>query len=330
MPKVSIILPSYNYARYLDERIQSLLNQTYTDFELVIVDDASTDNSVEIIQQYEKSDPRVKTHLFSANSGLPYKRWNDGAEMASGDYILFAGADDSCAPNMLERLVEKVKEHPSAGIAYCQSLEIDSNGKTIGSMKRSTDLLSKEKWATDYFETGKNECNYIVVQNTIPNASAVLIKKTIFHALGGFDENLKVGADWMLWSKILLASDIVFIADPLNYFRIHPITVRNLMKRQSPYIEEYYRIISSILNASEIGEEFLNKSLNRTTRIWLRSNLKLMLTNPLKALTQAKNVYRTARKIDANINKRLLTKFITLGFPNNYGQPNGITYNLAK
>jgi glycosyltransferase involved in cell wall biosynthesis len=100
MPKISIVLPNYNYARYLDERIQSLLNQTYQDFELIIVDDASTDNSLETIDKYI-ADPRVKTIFYPNNSGSVYQRWNDGAEIATGEYLIFAGADDSCHPTSL-------------------------------------------------------------------------------------------------------------------------------------------------------------------------------------------------------------------------------------
>ena len=116
MPKVSIVLPNYNYAKYLDERIQSLLNQTYKDFELIILDDASQDNSIEVIEKY-RNDPRVKTKYFSENSGLPYQRWNDGADMAQGEYLLIAGADDSCHPTLLEKLVEKLDNYPHVGLS---------------------------------------------------------------------------------------------------------------------------------------------------------------------------------------------------------------------
>jgi len=126
MPKVSIVLPNYNYARYLDERIQSLLNQTYKDFELIILDDASTDNSLEVIRKYR--DPRIRTQFYAKNSGLPCKRWNDGADLAQGEYLIFAEADDSCHPTLLEKLVDKLDENPSVGLAFSQSLIIDSEG----------------------------------------------------------------------------------------------------------------------------------------------------------------------------------------------------------
>ena len=81
IPQVSIILPNYNYAEYLDQRIQSLLDQTFRDFELIIIDDASSDSSAEVIKKYE-SDKRIKTFFHKKNSGLTYKRWNEGAELS--------------------------------------------------------------------------------------------------------------------------------------------------------------------------------------------------------------------------------------------------------
>jgi glycosyltransferase involved in cell wall biosynthesis len=231
MPKVSIVLPNYNYARYLDERIQSLLNQTYSDFELIILDDASTDNSIEVIEKYT-GDTRVKTKFYSENSGLTYKRWNDGADLAQGEYLLIAGADDSCHPTLLEKLVKKLDAHPSVGLAFSQSLEVDSNGTLIGSMIRMTDgfIENKERWRTDFVEQGKIELKNLLLVNTIPNASCVLMRRDIFFRVGKFDEKFRLSADWVLWGKMLTISDIAFISEPLNYFRTHSQSVGSRVK----------------------------------------------------------------------------------------------------
>src|SRR5262249_50667444 len=114
IPRVSIVLPNYNYARYLDARITSLLGQTFSDFELIITDDASTDRSREVIEKY-RSDSRLRTVYFDKNSGHIYKRWNDGAALATGQYVLFAGADDICNPTFLERLVQVLEQRPNVG-----------------------------------------------------------------------------------------------------------------------------------------------------------------------------------------------------------------------
>lgn len=307
MPKVSIVLPSYNYANYLDERIQSLLGQTYQDFELIVVDDASTDNSVEVIQKYA-SDNRVKTRFFSENSGLPYKRWNDGAAMATGDYILFAGADDSCAPTMLEKLVDKLDKYPDVAIAYCQSMEMDAQGNLVRSMKRYTDTLDKKRWNQDFVDRGINEYKYLCIKITIPNASAALIKLDIFRKAGGFDESLKLVADWMLWSRILLTSDVAFVSEPLNYFRCHKKTVRRNMSRLGTHIEEMYGVVSTILESSKLPSDCYERAYSRLAYRWLNSTLKLMLSQPKMAVQHARHCYLIASEVDPKINQRLLLR----------------------
>lgn len=309
MPKVSIILPSYNYARYLDERIQSLLNQTFTDFELIIVDDASTDNSVEVINKYVH-DPRIKTHFFQKNSGLPYKRWNDGADLATGDYLLFAGADDSCHPTMLERLVEKMETHASVGLVYTQSIEMDGDGNHIRSLKFRTDDLDKQRWDSDYVNNGKDECRYLIVKNIVPNASSVLLRRTIFEQAGRFDERLRLVADWMLWAKILLISDIAYIAEPLNYFRVHRQTVRSSTRGAGTHIEEYYQVISFIEKTVQLPQASIDQAYNRLVNRWVNSIVRLLITKPGLVITKAQSFYHIARRSDAKVNQRLIKRVL--------------------
>jgi glycosyltransferase involved in cell wall biosynthesis len=261
MPKVSIVLPNYNYARYLDERIQSLLNQTYSDFELIILDDASTDNSVEVIEKYT-DDPRVKTKFYSENSGLPYKRWNDGADLAEGEYLLIAGADDSCHPTLLEKLVEQLDAYPFVGLAFSQSWGIDGEGNRTHSWKQHTDELDVNRWAKDFVDKGINELEYLVNKNTLPNASAVLLRRKNFVDAGKFDVSLRLTADWMLWAKMLMISDIAFVAEPLNYFRSHSNTVRNNSEKTGLHISE----------ASQVQDYIVSE---------LRSTLALNALHPL-------------------------------------------------
>lgn len=317
MPKVSIVLPSYNYARYLDERIQSLLNQTYTDFELIIVDDASTDNSVEVINKYVY-DSRVKTHFFEQNSGLPYKRWNDGADLAQGEYILFAGADDSCEPTLIEKLVEKLDQHPNVGIAYSQSMQMDSDGKIGGSLKRRTDELDRNRWAQDFVNSGVDECQYLVIKNTIPNASAALLRRSVFEAAGKFDIELRLVADWMLWARMLLMSDIAFVAEPLNYFRLHSTTVTSNTRKIGKHIEENYQVISFITNNVALPQKSIEKAYTRSVNRWVNSILKLAIRQPSEVISKARLFYNIASRQDKQVNRRLFERamkdLLTLGF----------------
>ena len=131
MPKVTAVTPNYNHARYLRERIDSILAQTYQDLELIILDDASTDNSREIFQGY-RSNPKVRVIVNEQNSGNTFKQWNFGLSQANGEYIWFAESDDYADSALLETLVDRLDRHPKAGLAVCQSWTIDEDSNRLG------------------------------------------------------------------------------------------------------------------------------------------------------------------------------------------------------
>lgn len=246
-PLVSIILPSYNYGHYLDERIASILNQTFSDFELIIVDDASTDNSRDVIHRY-LSDKRVKAHFFDLNSGNPFCRWNDGAQLAKGKYLWIAEADDRCHPRLLERLVTMLDMHPSAGIAYCQSQVIDSDGTLLHSCKEYTDTLDENRWSGDCMYSGQEQLRYLFYFNVVPNASAVLIRRVLYEQVGRADVRYPLVGDWHLWAKLMSVSDVAFVAEALNEFRSHPGTVRNTISRRPEHLIDIYEVHCYILS----------------------------------------------------------------------------------
>ena len=306
MPKVSIVLPNYNYARYLDERIQSLFNQTYSDFELIILDDASTDNSIEVIEKYT-NDPRVKTKFYSENSGLPYKRWNDGADLAQGEYLLIAGADDSCHPTLLEKLVEKLDAHPSVGLAFSQSFETDSDGNCVSSLIKWTDDLDRERWKTDFVEEGKKELQYLLFQNTIPNASSVLMRRKIFIEVGKFDVNLRLAADYLLWIQMLIVSDIAFVAEPLNYFRIHTGTVTSTTSRSGVHLEETLKVKQYLIENS--GSNFLGQDIEKSWENMKEEWFHLMVNSPKQVeLSRNLRIYKILSKVDPKIGITILLR----------------------
>lgn len=226
MPEVTVILPNYNHAKYLHERIKSILTQTFTDFQLIILDDCSTDNSRDIIETFR--DDRITDIIYNeANSGTTFKQWNKGIGLAAGEYIWIAESDDSCNSYFLDKALEKIKQHPSVGIVYVQSLEIDElTGKSFLSF--SDHPRFHKQFQKSYFNTGADELSAkLIHENTIPNASGVLFRKSLYHACGGADESMRLCGDWMLWSRMLLISDIYFIAEPLNYFRLTQSSARN-------------------------------------------------------------------------------------------------------
>jgi glycosyltransferase involved in cell wall biosynthesis len=237
MPKVSVIVPNYNHARFLKKRLESILSQDFKDFELIILDDCSNDESREIIESY-RTENRVREIIYNdINSGTTFKQWNKGIELAKGEYIWIAESDDWCEPTFLSKTLNAMESIPSIGIVYSQSVEHDEIENNIH-LSFNNNNRFKESFLTSYFNNGKREIiEKLVYENTIPNASAVLFKKNLYLLSGGADENMRLAGDWMVWTKMLLMSDIYFIAEPLNHFRLTASSVRNKVKSVQMLIE---------------------------------------------------------------------------------------------
>jgi len=226
MVEVSVILPNYNHEKYLRERIDSILGQTFRDFEVIILDDNSSDNSKEIIELYRSNTKISWIEYNSRNSGSPFKQWAKGIQQAKGSLIWIAESDDSCEATFLEKAVKKMNEYPSVGIVFSQSIEVE-----VESGKSYSSFTGHERFSNafghSYFNIGRQEISgKLVYENTIPNASAVLFRKEVYFKTGGVTETMKLCGDWFLWVKMLLISDIYFIGESLNKFRLTPISAR--------------------------------------------------------------------------------------------------------
>lgn len=131
MPLVSVVVPNYNYARYLPERMESIFSQTFQDYEVILLDDCSTDNSKEIIEQY-RNHPKVSAIVYNdQNSGSPFKQWRKGVEMAKGKYVWIAESDDSAKPEFLATGVNLLEENPEAVLAFMGADIMDGDGKSL-------------------------------------------------------------------------------------------------------------------------------------------------------------------------------------------------------
>lgn len=228
MPKVSVVVPNYNHARFLRERLESIFAQTYTDYEVIILDDCSTDESRNVIEAYRAHPKVVKIIYNEQNSGSPFKQWNKGVAVAAGEYVWIAESDDVARPKLLETLVAHLETDPDIGLAYVRSERIDENGAVSAPCFAWTDAVSPTRWRSDYVENGRVECAVALTMiNTIPNASAVVFRKGVYQMAGGADEHLRLCGDWIAWARILGCSNIAFHACPLNLHRWHQDTVRS-------------------------------------------------------------------------------------------------------
>src|SRR5690348_12935994 len=123
MTHVSVVIPNYNHAPFLRQRIESVLRQTYQDFELILLDDCSMDGSQAILMEYA-SDPRVRIEFNQKNSGSTFKQWNKGVRLARGEYVWIAESDDYADDRLLEKLAARLDAEPRAAFAYCRSWRV--------------------------------------------------------------------------------------------------------------------------------------------------------------------------------------------------------------
>lgn len=224
LPLISIIVPNYNHSNYLRQRLECIFNQTYPNFEVILLDDCSSDRSQEIILEYVKNS-KVSHRVFNdANSGNTFLQWKKGIELAKGDYIWIAESDDFCELHFLEELIQPVLQNPEIKLVYCQSNRADQFGNITGSWLNHTDDLDAALFLTNFVMEGNEFIErFLIRKNVIPNASGVLFSKKDADRLGEFDIDpfLKTCGDWLFYIKLVTNGKVAFVSKSLNNFRYH-------------------------------------------------------------------------------------------------------------
>ena len=226
--KISVVLVSYNHEKYITKRLETILNQTYPIYEIIILDDASNDNSAEILKKkIEKLNINYKFVRNEKNSGSPFEQWSKGIGLCDGDIIWIAESDDFSHKNFLKNLVDKF-EYNNVGIVYSNSEIVDENDTTISDYSSYLKEIFPNdfvKWKFDYFNEGKKELNkFLIKNNFIFNVSSCLFKKNLLlnvlkkkHILSNFF----YCSDWLFYIFILKEANIYYSSKKLNYHRRH-------------------------------------------------------------------------------------------------------------
>ena len=269
MPIVSVVVPNYNHAKFLEKRLETIFNQTFQDFELIFLDDASTDGSKEVFEAFS-DDPRVSAHFNETNSGSPFVQWNKGFLLAQGNFVWLAESDDFSDPRFLETLVRALTDHENAGIAFCQSRYVDENDRILDNYSYGL-YKDNNRWDTDFQVCGQNELKkYFSISNVIPNASAVLIRRSVIQSGILAPEDLKLAGDWMFWVKVLLVSDLCYAATPLNYFRIaHETSQRSRSFNDGAEILEGLEVFKFLESKVTLEEVEKQNIIFRRLRHWM-------------------------------------------------------------
>jgi len=247
---VSLVVASYNHAEYLVRRMEGLINQTYPHIEILVIEDCSPDNSLEVLRKYG-SHPKVRLIVREQNGGW-VKVSNQGVEESCGEFILFANCDDDCDPHMVAQLVSAMQVHPTAGIAFCRSLLVDECDQVIGDDFVIRERAFQEKCATDTLISGAQMGRFLLHSCVIPNLSAALIRKQCFEAAGALSAEYRVCSDWDLFFRIAANFDVAYVAKPLNKFRQHRTTIRSMTKGRITY-EEFFRLLLGQIKVLELS-----------------------------------------------------------------------------
>ncbi|HEV2223906.1 MAG TPA: glycosyltransferase [Candidatus Acidoferrales bacterium] len=293
MPKVSVVIPNYNHARFLRKRIDSVLQQTFQDFELILLDDCSTDDSRSILSSYA-GNPRVKIEFNDANSGNPFKQWNKGVRLARGKYVWIAESDDYADPRFLERLVAVVDADPQVAFAYCRSWRVSADDQHDGFGDFYLAGIDPVRWTADYCAEGVEECrNYFVRANSVPNASSVVFRKALYERVGGADESLRMRGDWKLWASMALTGKVAYLAEPLNYFRFHDTSVRSKSEQMKEDLVEHLQVVRWVLGQVTPAETVLRKLYKEQSDGWVPLVMSSHVPLDLK-----RAILRSVREID--------------------------------
>ena len=272
MPTVSIIIPSYNHVRFLRQRIDSVLRQTYRDFEVIVLDDASTDGSRQVLETFVDG-PQITMCFNDENSGSTFKQWNKGVGLAQGTYVWIAESDDCANCRFLEQLVPVLEEHSRVVLVKCRSLKIDEEGRTIAG---SVEDPATRDWREDFVIEGREDCRLQLEHgNSIANASAVLFRRQTYVDVGGADESFRMCGDWLLWAKMMMRGDFAYRAAPLNRYRFHGGSVRSTCLTNGIREVEDLTVYRYLLKNLSISRGETKRICDRIVKRWIRRALSL-------------------------------------------------------
>ncbi|MDP3895529.1 MAG: glycosyltransferase, partial [Mesorhizobium sp.] len=239
-PEVSVVVPSYNCAPYLGERMATIGAQTFQDFEVIVIDDCSTDGSVAILDAWSALRPGTRMIVNARNSGSPFPQWLHGMGVASGPLIWVAEADDSCERDFLATLLPAFDDR-NVFLAHARSLPVDASGTVVGSHDAYLDRIAAGRWAASFVATDHEEAaSGLGIANCIPNASGAVFRR--FDPDAGFAETLKgmrLCGDWFFYLRAMRGGLVAYEAAPLNRHRRHAETVTHKSEGSRRYFDEF-------------------------------------------------------------------------------------------
>lgn len=239
-PLVSVIIPNYNHAIYLTQRIESVLAQSYQNFEIIILDDCSTDDSRLIIEKYRQN-PHIRCIIYNEkNSGSPFKQWDKGIKLAKGDLVWIAESDDFCTPVFLSRCVDAFTGTSNCSFVFTASQLFFEDGHAFNqhfSYKKPYESIEGKKFISTLMLTG----------NVIWNASAVVFLKEKAFKVDGEYKQYQAAGDHLFWIQMAELGNVAIVPDVLNFFRQYVDEYSPKCSREGTTLMEEYNIFKYLV-----------------------------------------------------------------------------------
>jgi glycosyltransferase involved in cell wall biosynthesis len=316
-PTVSVVVPNYNYAHYLDRRMDSILKQTFQDFEIIILDDCSTDNSAEVIEKYSAHQKVSRIQVNKVNSGSPFMQWKVGIEMARGKYVWIAEADDEAMPDFLEITVAAMEANHDAAIAFTGSWIIDENSDLTDADFDKWPLKPSVGHKINVYDGKDYIIHNLYWENYIYNASMTLFRRTCYSpALLDKSVGMRNAGDWLFWVNLATTGRVMKIHRKLNLYRKHSNSITAIGNKNGnshheellviKYIEQHFsvgRYRKSLRHGHFIKCIRRNKSLSPMMRSSIYHDMHTIL-----GATQKAYVIERINRVLSHVCPLLLTK----------------------
>ena len=282
MPTVSVIVPNYNHAPYLKQRIESILDQTYQDFELILLDDCSTDGSRDVMEGY-RSNPHVSHIVYNENnSGSAFRQWNKGIELAKGDWIWVAESDDYAEPIFLERMMNEVAKVPDCVLAYSATWWVDQQGNKLWETPHSDRVNIYD--GHDFIR------KKLAICNSIANVSECIFRRDKFRPSESHRyEHMRLCGDWFFYLLLAEQGKVVELEEPLSYYRQHSTNISGSAEQQGLTFLEGIDVLEYMIHRCHLKT---SDYARRWGKMW----------------AQYKRQYQFTKEVQTAIRERMVTR----------------------
>jgi glycosyltransferase involved in cell wall biosynthesis len=264
-PKITAVLPNYNHARFLDQRIRSILEQTYTNLDVVILDDCSSDDSRAVIERWRAQHPsRVRTIFNDRNSGNVFRQWRKGVEAADGDLVWICESDDFCEPDFVEKLIPHFRDR-SVQIAFGRIQFADRDGRFQAGLDQYREGAESGIWDAPVVRPAKEWfTNAFGVNNVIANVGGCIWRRQVLsERVWKEAEQFTVLGDWFLYCHLAGGGQIAYEPSAVAYFRQHGQNTSVTSFSKAPYYEEHQRLMTLLRRTWDVPHRTVERFISK-------------------------------------------------------------------